>query len=176
MALPGHIAEICRWWLLCALLVAAFGKTFAFARFRAELAASFPELRGGVAAVAPAIVAVEWLLVVLIACGGDPARGGMAAAAALFAAMTLVVAVALVQDRTVVCRCFGGAGHAVSGYDLLRNGLLIGAAGFGAWMPTVSGVDVFAQIALAAIGFMLFQLSTNLRDIATVLRIEAGLS
>lgn len=172
MALSVHVAEICRWWLLFAVLAAAAGKSISFGRFRRDLTASFPELGRAGAPVALAVVAAEWLLTVLLLLGGAANRHGMIGAAALFAAFTSVVAVALAQDRTVVCSCFGTASHPMSGYDLVRNSLLVAAAAFGALSPPSAGVDVFSSVILAGIALILFQLSNGLRDIAAVLRIR----
>lgn len=171
--MTDYVAEICRLWLLIAVLIAAAGKSIAFGRFRSDLAASFPELGSAAVPLAAAIVAIEWLLLVLLASGGAAGRYGLIAAALLFAALTAVVGVALAQDRTVVCSCFGGASHRLSGYDLLRNSLLIGAAVFGALAPPLRDIDVFSHIALAGIAVILFQLSTGLQDIAAVLKIKA---
>lgn len=172
MAPAAYVAEICRWWLLIALVLAAFGKVVAFGRFRDELAGSFPELGKAAAPTAFAIVAIESLALVLLLAGGRAGFYGMLVAAALFVVLTIVVALALVQDRTVVCRCFGGTGHAMSGYDLLRNGLLVAAALFGAFAPPLQDVDTYSRIALAAVAFMGFQLSASLQDVAALLRIK----
>lgn len=173
MSTAACLAETCRLWLLIALLAAAGGKSIAFGRFREDLAASFPELGRAVAPVAAAIVATEGLLALLLLWGGAPGRFGLIAAATLFALLTAVVAVTLAQDRTVVCSCFGGASHRMSGYDLWRNGLLVAAAVFAAAVPRLDGIDLLAQVALFALASMLFQLSAGLQDIAVLLRIKA---
>jgi hypothetical protein len=172
MTVASHLGEISRLWLLIAVLVAACGKSFAFGRFCRDLAASFPELGKAGVPVAAAIVTVEWLLAAALLGGGVVARYGLIATALLFAALTLVVALALAQDRTVVCSCFGAASHRMSGYDLVRNGLLVGVAVFGALAPPTAGLDVFSHIALAGIALIAFQLSVGLQDIVAVLRIK----
>lgn len=172
MTVAAHVADLCRWWVLIALLVAAAGKSFAFDRFRDELATAFPEFGKAVLPLAIALVAIEWLLALLLL-GGDAAnRLALMLAAALFAALSAVVAIALLQDRIVVCRCFGGTPHPMSAFDLLRNGLLVVAALIAAFVPRAPGADVFAQIALACIAFMLFRLSASLQDIVAVLKIR----
>lgn len=173
MALADYVAEICRWWLLFAVLVAAAGKSIRFGRFRRDLAASFPELGVAGSPVALAVVAAEWLLAILLLIGGTAGRYGHFGAAALFAAFTGVVAVAMAQDRTVVCSCFGAASHPMSGYDLLRNGLLVGAAMFGALSPPSVAVDLISSVILAGMALILFQLGNGLRDIVALLRIPA---
>jgi hypothetical protein len=104
--------------------------------------------------------------------GGVVARYGLIATALLFASLTLVVALALAQDRTVVCSCFGATSHRMSGYDLVRNGLLVGVAVFGVLAPPSADLDVFSHIALAGIALIAFQLSVGLQDIVAVLRIK----
>ncbi|WP_343232323.1 MauE/DoxX family redox-associated membrane protein [Tahibacter sp.] len=172
MTIASHLGEISRLWLLFAVLAAACGKSFAFGRFCRDLAASFPELGKAGVPVAASIVTVEWQLAALLLSGGTAARYGLIATALLFAAMTAVVALALAQDRTVVCRCFGTASHPMSGYDLLRNGLLVGAAVGGVLAPPLAGIDVYSHIALAGIALIAFQLSLGLQDIVAVLRIR----
>jgi hypothetical protein len=173
MSVTAHAADLCRWWVLIALLVAAFGKTTAFGRFRDELAISFPEFGKAAAPLAVLIVVVEWALALLMLRGGAVGRFALIGAAVVFAALTGVVAVALLQDRIVVCRCFGGTPHPMSAYDLLRNGLLVGAALVAAFVPLSSGTGVPGQFALACIAFMLLRLSASLQDIVAVLRIKA---
>ena len=70
MIVAAHVADLCRWWVLIALLVAATGKSFAFDRFRDELATAFPEFGKAVLPLAIALVAIEWLLALLLL-GGD---------------------------------------------------------------------------------------------------------
>lgn len=173
MSVAGHAAELCRWWLLIALLVAVGGKLLAFGRFRDELATSFPELRGFGPALAIGIVAAEAALAALLLSGGTASRVAMTGVALLFTVMTIVVAIALLQDRIVVCRCFGGTPHPMSVYDLGRNGLLVAAAIVAAVVPPSPGLDPVAQFTLACLAFMLFRVSTSLQDIAAVLRIRA---
>lgn len=165
-------AEIGRLWLLIALIVAAGGKSFAFTRFQGDLRASFPELGHATLPIAFVIVAAEWMLAVLVLTGGVTGQRGLLGAALLFAVLTAVIAVALAQDRTVVCRCFGAESHRLSAYDLIRNLLLIAVALFAAATPSLMPIDVFSHLALAAIALTLFQLSIHLQDIAAVLRIR----
>lgn len=172
MTLASHLGEIGRLWLLIAVLAAACGKSLAFGRFCRDLVASFPELGKAGVPVAASIVTVEWLLAAALLSGGVVARYGLIATALLFTALTLVVALALAQDRTVVCSCFGSTSHRMSGYDLVRNGLLVGVAVFGAFAPPSAGLDVFSHIALAGIALIAFQLSVGLQDIVAVLRIK----
>jgi integral membrane sensor domain MASE1 len=172
MTLASQVGEIARLWLLIAVLVAACGKSLAFGRFRRDLAASFPELGKASVPLAAAIVAIEWVLAVLLLYGGAAVRYGFIGTALLFGALTAVVAAALAQDRTVVCSCFGTTSHRMSGYDLLRNGLLVGAAVFGVFAPPAVGLEVFSHIALAGVALIAFQLSVGLQDIVAVLRIK----
>ncbi|UXI66235.1 MauE/DoxX family redox-associated membrane protein [Tahibacter amnicola] len=170
--LMGPVAEIARLWLLVALLVAAWGKSFHFGQFRRDLAKSFPGLRPYVVPVGAAIIVAEWGSAALVVLGGPFARYGLIATLALFIVFTTVIAVSLAQDRTVLCSCFGGSSHRISAYDLVRNLLFIGAAGFALGTPSLPADDVFLRVMLAGVAVIFFLISTALQDIVAVLRIK----
>lgn len=163
--------EICRLYVLIALLFAAWGKTMGFEAFRRSLAESFPSLVRVEAAVAFAIVAAEWVIALLILIGGASARIGIVAALVLLSLFTAVIGAALASGRAIVCSCFGASGHRIGGVDVVRNLALIvaatiaavGPAGEGAWPP-------IQQLTLAGIATILVLASVWLRDLGWLLR------
>lgn len=165
-----YIAELGRLYVLLTLVAAAAGKAAAPAAFRDTVAELFRLPRwAGVGAAA--IICAEALAALALAAGGDWARAGMAAAAILFIAFSGVILVALVQGRVIACNCFGGRDHAISAWDLVRNGALVAASGF--YLRTGAaghGLDPAAWALLAGVALILFLVSTNLDDIARLAR------
>lgn len=169
------LVEICRLYVLIALLFAAWGKTAGFAAFRVSLADSFPALARVDAAVALAIVAAEWTIALLMLVGGAPARIGIVAALALLSLFTLVIGASLASGRAIVCSCFGASGHRIGIVDFVRNLVLTAAAAVVAALtviwPTVDGAwPPIQQLTLAGIATILVLASVWLRDLGWLLR------
>ena len=163
--------EICRLYVLIALLFAAWGKTAGFAAFRVSLADSFPALARADAAVAFAIVAAEWTIALLMLVGGAPARIGIVAALALLSLFTLVIGAALASGRAIVCSCFGASGHRIGIVDFVRNLALTAAAAVGVIWPMDEGAwPPIQQLTLAGIATILVLASVWLRDLGWLLR------
>jgi len=97
----------------------------------------------------------------------------MAAALALLLAFTAVLLVALVQQRTVSCNCFGASDHPISAWDLVRNTLL--AAAGTAWFlmgpPTVA-LSPGAWVLPVGAAVIAALISTNLHRLAPLWRGE----
>lgn len=129
MSAAAYLAEIIRFFTAFLLACAAIGKLRTLAGFTHNLVESFGLKRQAAALLAPAVVALEALLAGLILAGGGIGRIGMAAALALFVALTAAVGYRYVVEGSVKCSCFGESERPVSGYDLLRNGLVIAAIG-----------------------------------------------
>lgn len=129
MSAPAYLAEIIRYFTAFLLACAALGKLRTLAAFSHNLAESFGVPRRAAAVVAPAVVALEALLAALILAGGAVGRLGMGAALVLFVALTALVGYRYVVEGSVKCSCFGESERPVSGYDLLRNGLVIASIG-----------------------------------------------
>lgn len=166
-----YISEASRLYVLIALLLAAWGKTIGFGKFRKELIDSFPSLSNVSALVALLIVAAEWLIAALLLSGGAASRAGLAAALALFSVFTAVISVSLVQERAMVCSCFGSSSHRISAHDLVRNVLFMGAAGFSLMHPPIDGsIDGISRTSLAGVALIIFLLSTSMQDVALLLR------
>ncbi len=166
-----YVAEACRFYILFVLIAAAAGKLAAMADFRDTIAALIPLSAPGVRAVAVAIAGAEALTAVLLAAGGSWARAGMAAALMLFILFTAAILVALVQGRTVQCRCFGGRGHVISIHDLARNGVLMAACGlYLRYGAPGAPIDAAGWLLLSGIAVILFLVTTNLDEIASLAR------
>ncbi|WP_166887455.1 MauE/DoxX family redox-associated membrane protein [Massilia sp. CCM 8734] len=129
MSAAAYLAEIIRFCTAFLLVCAAIGKLRTLSAFTHNLVESFGVKRQAAALLAPAVIAAEALLAGLILAGGGIGRIGMAAALVLFVVLTALVGYRYVVEGSVKCSCFGESERPVSGYDLLRNGLVIAAIG-----------------------------------------------
>jgi hypothetical protein len=162
-----YVAEACRLHILLVLFAAVAGKLTAMSDFRDTIPLPFP----GVHAVAVGVAGAEATAAVLLAAGASWARAGMAAALILFILFTGAILFALVQGRTVQCRCFGGRGHAISIHDVARNLMLMAACGvylrYGA--PGVP-IDAAGWMLLSGIAVILLLITLNFDEIAMLAR------
>lgn len=158
--LTAFIAVVLRCFTAMLLAAAVAGKLRSFSGFRSSLADSL-----GLGAVwskvlAPAVVAGELLAAVMIV--GPAPRSGMLAALAMFAAFTAFIGYKYFTQSVVRCSCFGASSRPVSGYDLLRNLLVIIA--ILAWLALAANVvlspaafilacGIASVLCVAAIGF-----------------------
>ena len=166
-----YVAEACRLYILLVLIAAVAGKLAAMADFRDTVAALLPLPEPGVRAAAFAVAGAEALAALLLAAGGSWARSGMAAALILFILFTAAILIALVQGRTVQCRCFGGRGHAISVHDVARNGALMAACGlYLRYGAPGAPIDEAGWLLLFGIAVILFLVTTNLDEIAMLAR------
>lgn len=166
-----YVAEACRLHVLLVLIAAVAGKLAGMADFSDTIAALIPLPVPGVHVIAVAVAGAEAAAALLLAAGGSWARAGMAAALILFILFTAAILIALVQGRTVQCRCFGGRGHALSSHDVARNGVLMAACAvylrYGA--PGVP-IDAAGWVLLAGIAVILLLVTLNLDEIAMLAR------
>jgi hypothetical protein len=169
IATAGYLAELGRLYVAVTLAVAAVGKGLALGPFVASTANLLGLTRTPAHFVAVAVIAAEGAIAVLLLLGGYLSQIGMAAALLLFLAFTGVLAAALVRRRTVHCNCFGGRGHKVSGYDLLRNATLIVAGGWYLGNQPLSVVLGPSDHALLlGCALILFLVSAHLREIRSL--------
>ncbi|WP_167087555.1 MauE/DoxX family redox-associated membrane protein [Massilia frigida] len=129
MSSAPYLAEIIRFFTAFLLACAALGKLRTLAAFADNLVDSFGLPRPAATMLAPAVVAAEALLAALILAGGGTGRAGMAGALVLFVLVTALVGYRYVVEGSVKCSCFGESERPVSGFDLLRNGLIIASIG-----------------------------------------------
>ncbi len=174
MTIADYFVELCRLHVLIAMLFAAAGKTFDFAAFRESLLESFPVWQRAHGVLASMILGAEWGIVVLMLAGGTAARTGIWAATGLFAVFTAVFVWALVNDRAIVCSCFGASGHRIGGIDLVRNLLLTTAAATVALWPSMAApLPLIQQLILLAIASISIFISVWMRDVFWLLRAKA---
>ncbi len=167
----AYLSEACRLTIVLVLAVAVAGKAMA----RQDVADSIADLvrvPGRVARAGAALVlGAEGLIALLLLAGGGWSRPAMAAAIMLFAIFSGFILLALVQRRAVVCSCFGGRGHPLSVWDLVRNLVLIAAGAiYLSQGPLGHALDPAAWLLLAGIAFILFLIATNLNRIALLAR------
>lgn len=184
-AIAAFAPELCRVFVLIALLVAVIAKLRDFAGFARDLERSFlngklARLNGKLAATG--VLLAESATIALVLADGDIARVGLVAATALLAVFSAIVAWSVVFDRGLVCSCFGASsGHRMNVHDLVRNLLLTAASAYACWrFPGRGAIETFAalpwaaSLTLTASGAILFLIATSLQDVVLLLRLKAG--
>lgn len=167
MSTAFFVAEVLRWFAGFLMLAAAGGKLRTFGQFRANLTSSFGMPAPLAALLAPAVVAAEAGAAALIL-GGAP-RPGMLAALVMLGAFTALVSYKFFTESVVKCSCFGEAARSVSGFDLLRNLLAIGAIGAWLALATGSALPLSAAVLAAGLASILLVAAIEFHDIATLL-------
>lgn len=122
-------------------------------------------------ALAWSFVSGEVAVVLLL---GAPALLGLGflLAAALLALFSAALVVVLRRDQMLSCNCFGSAEQPISGYDIVRNVVLIGGALVGGWALTAARTPLSpaetALLGMIALGCVV--LVTHLGVIVETLR------
>lgn len=159
----GHAAELCRLYVAGLLLAAALGKARSWTKFEHSLTALLGCGQASARLLSLALIAAEGGVALMLLAGGAAAVPAMAAALALFALFAAAVAAALARGRTFSCNCFGGVDRPISGFDLIRNGLLMAACAFYLIEPPrPDGLDLASRLSLIALAVVLLVLSLNL--------------
>lgn len=178
MTASVYMAEVFRCFTAMLLFAAAVGKLRTLGEFRQNLTESFGVSARAARVLAPVIVATEFLLAAAIALGDTIASGlasvgaahgmivyaAMAAALAMFAVFTALVARKYLQEGIVRCSCFGEAGRSVSPFDLLRNVLVMACIAF--YLACAGGT------ATAPLSSEAWFLAAGLAALLTVLAVE----
>jgi hypothetical protein len=122
-----------------------------------------------------ALLTAEVAVVVLQLAAPTAAVAGLVLAAALLVAYIAALGVVVARRSEVRCNCFGSTARAVSGFDLVRNGLLLlvaitgvvaySAGSAGAPMPPVADAVLVVCASVAAVLVLV-----SLDDIAAILR------
>ncbi|MES2323851.1 MAG: MauE/DoxX family redox-associated membrane protein [Pseudomonadota bacterium] len=161
------VGEILRFFVGFLLLAAAAGKLRAAAGFRLNLETSFGMPAARARMVAPMLIGAEVLVAAMVL--GPWNQAGMLAALLMFAAFTLVVTHRFFTQPTVRCSCFGETGRPLSGYDLLRNLLVIGA--IAAFLAVAPGAAASWSLMFLAAGLASFMAvaAIEFHGIATLL-------
>lgn len=158
-----YVAELCRFYVLVTLLVAAAGKAAAPHSFEQTVVALVPVQRWLVRSAAAGIVCTECAIALSLMAGGQWTRTGMTVAIILFLAFTGVILTALIQRCVVGCNCFGVSTRAISIRDLFRNATLIAACGYYlGHVPPAPSLALATRVALAGIAAILFLISIAL--------------
>ena len=137
----------------------------ALAVFRDAFSQLVPRLRRHAAAIAAAVVTLEWATVVLIAVPGT-ALAGLAMADAILIVFTAVLASALRRGVATPCRCLGASDRPVSAVHVVRNGLLIAVATPGLAAAIVGGPSKISLVGgvVAAVAGVLVALGAMVLD------------
>ncbi|MBJ7313424.1 MauE/DoxX family redox-associated membrane protein [Rugamonas sp. CCM 8940] len=169
------------------LLCGAWGKLTSFAGLKRNLVESFGLSAGLAAALAPLLIAAEGLLAIVLLLDSGTDDCALLAALAMLLVFTLVVGYQFLSRDVVRCSCFGEAERPVSGYDLLRNLLLIaaivaallGAGGEldgragralgGVGVGDDAGSGLAARLMCASLGLMLAVVSVHFHDLVALL-------
>ena len=168
----AYLSEACRLYLVLVLVASSAGKARAIGRFAETLEALVHLPAPWSRSAAVAIAGLELLVALALLAGGPVAHHGMAAALALFLAFTAVLLVALARRRDVSCNCFGASDHPISGWDVVRNLLLIAACATGLLLgPSGEALAAGGWLLLLGAAVIAFLLSTNLHRIAPLLRL-----
>ncbi|MEW6372118.1 MAG: MauE/DoxX family redox-associated membrane protein [Pseudomonadota bacterium] len=125
MSMQLFVAEIVRhfvaWWWLAAVL----GKLRSWPGFRTELATSFGVPPAAAALAAPLLILAELVAASMVIGVAHPA--GMVLSLALMGSFTAVLGYQFLARGIVRCSCFGESVRPLSGYDVLRNLLVVAA-------------------------------------------------
>ncbi|MCE9687258.1 hypothetical protein LZP73_13760 [Shewanella sp. AS16] len=169
-----YLAEFCRLFIFIVLVLAAWGKTHSFPRFRDSLADTLNVPVPWRLLSALGLVATEWMLAAMLLIDGPWRALAMQAALLLFVSFALYIASILIKHRLVSCHCFGRENRHVNAYDFYRALILI-AACFIMLTFTSSALTLVpaSQWLLFGCAFMFAQITIHLPDVATLLRHDA---
>lgn len=164
---PMFIAEILRYFVGLLLLAAAVAKLRGFDGFRANLTESFGVGAAYGGLLAPAVVLAELAAAALVL--GAAVRPGMWAALCMFGLFTALIGYKFYTQSVVRCGCFGEAERALSGFDLLRNALVIAAIAAGLALGHTAGVPPHAAILAAALATIACVVTIHFHELAVLL-------
>lgn len=121
----AFIAEICRYYLILILVIAAIQKVIYFTDFKQSLSLWFTLPHKAVPTLAFLVVLTEFTLALgLISQRMLPIW--LAGCLILFSLFTLMMFIVFIQGRRVKCSCFGSASdRPLMWHDLLRNMIII---------------------------------------------------
>jgi len=122
--------------------------------------------------LAVVFLAVELLACACVAGGGFLLLAGFLLVAGLLLLFSAALLTVIRRRMKVTCNCFGWTDRRVSGYDIVRNAVLILCSLVGAWTSITASQNLtlgeFGVIALIAVYFVV--LMTNLANIVETLR------
>jgi uncharacterized membrane protein YphA (DoxX/SURF4 family) len=138
----------------------------AFAGFVGSVGTLVPRWRGRRRSIAAGVVAVETVIVVLLAVPAT-ARVAAALAAVVLLGFTTAIVAALRRGSTASCRCFGASTVQLGRRHVVRNGLLLAAVAVATAIDQVPSDPAWVVLAVIAgvIGGVLVALFDELVDL-----------
>lgn len=170
--LPVFVAEMLRYFVGLLLLAAAVAKLRGLDSFRENLTASFDIGAAHSRILAPAVVLAELAVAALVL--GGAVRAGLWAALLMFCVFTALLGYKFHTHGAVRCACFGGAERSLSGLDLLRNVLVIGAIGAGLALAHDASMPPHAVILAIALATLACVLAVHFHEIVRLLAASHG--
>ncbi len=169
------IGEIGRFYIFLILALAAFGKTKSAEQFRENLVFSFYVPEWGSRWLAYTIIVIEWLLALGIIVGGQITYFAMAGSGMLFLVFTIIIAIALSQNRMINCNCFGSESKMLSKYDLLRNLVVLTVIILFLILKPLSNFHFLTFALSIPFALILFQISMNLDVVSLLIKRQGGM-
>ncbi|MDN4057956.1 MauE/DoxX family redox-associated membrane protein [Massilia sp. YIM B02769] len=168
MTVQQFAGEMLRWFAAWWWLAAALGKLRTWPGFRSELGTSFGLAPGTAAIAAPVLVVAELAAASLLLAA--PGRAGMALSFLLMLTFTMVLGYQFFTRGVVRCSCFGESARPLSGYDLLRNLLVLGAMGSALGLAPAQPPLAGEALVAAGIGAWLCVAAVNFHDLVVLTR------
>lgn len=168
MSTVSFLADIVRcfigWWWLAA----AAGKLRTWPRFRDDLGASFGIAARPARLAAPALVLAELLAAAMVL--GPAHAAGMLASLMLMCSFTAVLGYQFFTRAIVRCTCFGESLRPLSGYDVLRNLLVVLAIAAWLALEPASALPAGETLLAAGLGAWLCVAAIHFHDVAVLAR------
>lgn len=169
--ITAFLSYLCTWVIAFVLLAASYGKLKHFEFFKSNLVSSFKLKKRAASVLAPLLVIFELFLALIISVGTAASYWAMFTALILFTFLTLILIFFWVRDGRIRCNCFGEEARPVSGYDLIRNSILILALGlffvFGSLNPSLS---IWELLLIATVALPIGNLLIRFHDIFSFLK------
>jgi uncharacterized membrane protein YphA (DoxX/SURF4 family) len=170
---PEHAVLVARVVMALTFLVSSTGKLRDVTSFKAAVEDFDVVPRQWASAAVSVVVALELTVVAAMVTGGPWLVAGFVAASTALVVFSAALVVALRRHRVVSCNCFGAATARVSGYDIVRNAMLLAVALVGALTATAAedkGIPAAEVTVLAFMAMALTLVALNFADIARTLR------
>lgn len=170
-ATVAYSTEVCRLYVFIVLVFSAGGKALSLQEFRKSLSESFHASDRTSGHLALGVVGAETSAAVLLAAGGVYTKMGLIAAMSIFLTFASIIVTASILRRKIYCNCFGGSSHPISGYDLLRNLLLLAVGGVALLnIHRDISFDATTDLLLLGVAAIAVLISMHLREVAELVR------
>lgn len=168
MSTHSFAAEIVRYFIGWWWLAAAAGKLRTWPRFRDDLGPLFGVAARPAVLLAPALVMAELLAAAMVL--GIARAAGMLASLLLMCCFTSVLGYQFFTRAIVRCSCFGESQRPLSGYDVLRNLLVLLAIAAWLSLSPASALPAGESLVAAGVGAWLCVAAIHFHDIAVLAR------